>query len=130
MSRRSLVSTAQTPPTHHLRLAKRLAQSLSKQNLIRIARSVGPSLVALTFASAAHAQGTMDFSGAQTLMGTFNSRFAYVSVSWASHDAQIYTNSAASLAENLSHEVSKSAAVNFSQSLGRAVSEMALGQAL
>jgi hypothetical protein len=72
----------------------------------------------------------MDFSGAQTLMGTFNSRFAYVSVSWASHDAQIYTNSAASLAENLSHEVSKSAAVNFSQSLGRAVSEMALGQAL
>jgi conjugative relaxase-like TrwC/TraI family protein len=59
-----------------------------------------------------------------------NSRFAYVSVSRASHDAQIYTNSAASLAENLSHDVSKSAAVDFSQSLGRPVSEMALGQAL
>jgi hypothetical protein len=59
-----------------------------------------------------------------------NSRFAYVSVSRASHDAQIYTNSAASLAENLSHDVSKSAAVDFSQSLARAVSEMALGQAL
>jgi ATP-dependent exoDNAse (exonuclease V) alpha subunit len=59
-----------------------------------------------------------------------NSRFAYVSVSRASHDAQIYTNSAASLAENLSHDASKSAAVDFSQSLGRAVSEMALGQAL
>jgi conjugative relaxase-like TrwC/TraI family protein len=59
-----------------------------------------------------------------------NSRFAYVSVSRASHDAQIYTNSAASLAENLSHDVSKSAAVDFSQSLGRAVLEMALGQAL
>ena len=59
-----------------------------------------------------------------------NSRFAYVSVSRASHDAQIYTNSAASLAENLSHDVSKSTAVDFSQSLGRAVSEMALGQAL
>ena len=70
MSRRSLVSTAQTPATHHLRLAEKLAQSLSKQNAIRIARSVGPSLVALTFATAAHAQGTMDFSGAQTLMGT------------------------------------------------------------
>jgi hypothetical protein len=75
MSRRSLVSTAQTPPTHHLRLAKRLAQSLS--NVIRIARSVGPSLVALTFASAAHAQGTMDFSGAQTLMGTFKTFAVY-----------------------------------------------------
>ena len=59
-----------------------------------------------------------------------NSRFAYVSVSRASHDAQIYTNSAALLAENLSHDVSKSAAVDFSQSLGRAVSEMSLGQAL
>jgi conjugative relaxase-like TrwC/TraI family protein len=59
-----------------------------------------------------------------------NSRFAYVSVSRASHDAQIYTNSAASLAENLSHDVSKPAAVDFSQSRGRAVSEMALGQAL
>jgi conjugative relaxase-like TrwC/TraI family protein len=59
-----------------------------------------------------------------------NSRFAYVSVSRASHDAQIYTNSAASLAEALRHDVSKSAAVDFSQSLGRAVSEMSLGQAL
>jgi hypothetical protein len=59
-----------------------------------------------------------------------NSRFAYVSVSRASHDAQICTNSAASLVDNLSHDVSKSAAVDFSQSLGRAVSENALGQAL
>ena len=32
---------------------------------------MGPTLVALTFAGVAHAQGTMDFSGAQTLMGTF-----------------------------------------------------------
>jgi hypothetical protein len=77
MSRRSPVSTAHTPPTHRLRLAKRLAQSLSKQNVIRIARCVGPSLVALTFASAAHAQGTMDFSGAQTLMGTFKTFAMY-----------------------------------------------------
>jgi hypothetical protein len=77
MSQRSLVSTAQTPPTHHPRLAKRLVQSLSKQNLIRTARNVGPILVALTFASAAHAQGTMDFSGAQTLMGTFKTFAVY-----------------------------------------------------
>jgi hypothetical protein len=45
-----------------------------------------------------------------------NSRFAYVSVSRASHDAQIYTNDAASLAANLSQDVSKASAVNFSNS--------------
>jgi hypothetical protein len=32
---------------------------------------MGPTLAALTFAGVEHAQGTMDFSGAQTLMGTF-----------------------------------------------------------
>ncbi len=42
-----------------------------------------------------------------------NTRFAYVSVSRASHDAQIYTNDAASLVGKLSHDVSKSTAVNF-----------------
>jgi conjugative relaxase-like TrwC/TraI family protein len=42
-----------------------------------------------------------------------NRRFAYVSVSRASHDAQIYTNNAASLAENLSHDVSKASALDF-----------------
>jgi conjugative relaxase-like TrwC/TraI family protein len=40
-----------------------------------------------------------------------NSRFAYVSVSRASHDAQIYTNNAALLAEKLSHHVTKASAV-------------------
>jgi conjugative relaxase-like TrwC/TraI family protein len=42
-----------------------------------------------------------------------NGRFAYVSVSRASHDAQIYTNDAANLAERLSRDVSKSSAINF-----------------
>jgi conjugative relaxase-like TrwC/TraI family protein len=41
-----------------------------------------------------------------------NSRFAYVSVSRASHDAQIYTNNAASLAERLSQDVTKASAIN------------------
>jgi conjugative relaxase-like TrwC/TraI family protein len=41
------------------------------------------------------------------------SRFAYVSVSRASHDAQIYTNNAASLAGVLSHDVSKASAIDF-----------------
>jgi conjugative relaxase-like TrwC/TraI family protein len=49
-----------------------------------------------------------------------SSRFAYVSVSRASLDARIYTNDAASLGKDLSHEVSKSAAMEVSQSLGQA----------
>ncbi len=40
-----------------------------------------------------------------------NDRFAYVSVSRASHDAQIYTNDAAALVPGLSHDVSKTSAV-------------------
>jgi conjugative relaxase-like TrwC/TraI family protein len=42
-----------------------------------------------------------------------SSRFAYVSVSRASHNAQIFTNDAASLAGKLSQDVSKSTAVSF-----------------
>jgi len=42
-----------------------------------------------------------------------NSRFAYVSVSRASHDAQIYTNDAPGLTESLSRDVSKSTAIDF-----------------
>jgi hypothetical protein len=114
MSRRRIVSTAQTSPTLPPRLAKRVGQSLSKHNLLRTARNLGPILVALTFATAADAQGTMDFSGAQTLMGTFNTRFAYVAVSRASVDAQIYTNNAATLTRSLSHDVSKASGVDLS----------------
>jgi len=42
-----------------------------------------------------------------------SNRFAYVSVSRASHDAQIYTNNAASLTASLNHDVSKASAVSF-----------------
>ncbi len=52
-----------------------------------------------------------------------NSRFAYVSVSRASHDAQIYTNDAASLAGKLSHDVSKSAAVSFGNAQANATAQ-------
>jgi conjugative relaxase-like TrwC/TraI family protein len=45
-----------------------------------------------------------------------NSRFAYVSVSRASHDAQIFTNNAATLAESLSRDVTKASAIDFGQS--------------
>jgi ATP-dependent exoDNAse (exonuclease V) alpha subunit len=46
-----------------------------------------------------------------------DSRFAYVSISRAAHDAQIYTDSAASLAPNLSHAVTKSSALSLAQSI-------------
>jgi hypothetical protein len=44
-----------------------------------------------------------------------NTRFAYVSVSRASHDAQIYTNDAAALGQRLSSDVTKTSAVDFQQ---------------
>jgi type IV secretory pathway VirB2 component (pilin) len=43
--------------------------------------------------------------------GAKNSRFAYVSVSRASQDAQIYTNDAAALVPGLSHDATKTSAV-------------------
>jgi conjugative relaxase-like TrwC/TraI family protein len=56
-----------------------------------------------------------------------NSRFAYVSVSRGSIDARIYTNHAASLGRDLSHDVSKSAAMEVSQSMGQATAEWSRG---
>jgi hypothetical protein len=44
-----------------------------------------------------------------------NTRFAYVAVSRASQDAQIFTNDAAALGQKLSRDVSKSSAVEFKQ---------------
>jgi ATP-dependent exoDNAse (exonuclease V) alpha subunit len=44
-----------------------------------------------------------------------NTRFAYVSFSRASHDAQIYTNDAAALGQRLSSDVTKISAVDFQQ---------------
>jgi hypothetical protein len=64
-------------PPNKTHLAKRLAQSFSKQKLIRAVRVMGPTLVAITCAGVAHAQGTMDFSGAQTLMTTFKTFAVY-----------------------------------------------------
>jgi hypothetical protein len=52
-----------------------------------------------------------------------NSRAAYVSVSRASHNIQIYTNSAASLAEYVSHDVNKASAIDFNRLMNPAVSE-------
>jgi hypothetical protein len=59
------------------RLADRWAKSFNRQKLARAARALAPTLLALTFAGVAHAQGTMDFSGAQTLMTTFKTFAIY-----------------------------------------------------
>ena len=47
-----------------------------------------------------------------------NQRFAYVAVSRGSHDAQIFTDNAASLIAKLSHDVAKSSALEIPTSLG------------
>jgi hypothetical protein len=44
-----------------------------------------------------------------------NGRFAYVSISRASHDAQVFTNDAANLAERMSKDVSKTSALDFAK---------------
>lgn len=59
------------------RLAIRRAFHTNKQHVFRAARLMAPSLLALSFAGVAHAQGTMDFSGAQTLMSTFKTFAMY-----------------------------------------------------
>ena len=48
-----------------------------QSKIFRAARLLGPNLLALSLAGVAHAQGTMDFSGAQTLMGTFKTFAMY-----------------------------------------------------
>jgi hypothetical protein len=77
MFRRSRVIIPRNTTHRNSRIAKRLAMRFSKRKLLHAARVMGPTLVALTFAGVAHAQGTMDFSGAQTLMGTFKTFAVY-----------------------------------------------------
>jgi hypothetical protein len=70
-------------PSPDFSLASRWTGILYKK-ISRVIHLLGPTLLALAFASAssrvALAQGTMDFSGAQTLMGTFNWRNDYFGV--------------------------------------------------
>jgi hypothetical protein len=67
-------------PRKTAHLAKRLVQPFSKRNLLHAARVMGPTLLALAFAgvaNVAHAQGTIDFSGANTLMNSFKTFAIY-----------------------------------------------------
>jgi hypothetical protein len=56
-----------------------------------------------------------------------NSRLAYVSVSRARIDAQIFTDDFSGLGQKLEHDVAKTSAVNFSQSPNQAISGAGLG---
>jgi hypothetical protein len=58
--------------------SSRRSNAARKETLYRAIRAFAPALVAISFVTAAHAQGTMDFSGAQTLMGTFKTFTALV----------------------------------------------------
>ena len=59
------------------RLVSGRALTPIRKRCSRALRVAAPTLVALSFAGIAHAQGTMDFSGAQTLMGTFKTFAMY-----------------------------------------------------
>lgn len=52
-------------------LLRRRGRPITNQKVLHLMRTLAPTFMVLTFATVAHAQGTMDFSGAQTLMGTF-----------------------------------------------------------
>jgi len=59
-----------------------------------------------------------------------NSRFAYVSVSRAGIDAQIFTDDSSGLGQKLEHHVAKTSAVDFSQSANYAISGAGLGEGI
>jgi hypothetical protein len=50
---------------------------IDRNQLSRDIRAMLPAMVALSISTIAHAQGTMDFSGAQTLMSTFKTFAMY-----------------------------------------------------
>jgi hypothetical protein len=62
---------------HSCRPTSRWAQRFTKQKVAGYGRAMAPAIVAFAFSTAAHAQGSMDFSGAQTLMTTFKTFAIY-----------------------------------------------------
>ena len=78
MFRRSRLKVTSNTANRVLSSLERLRDLIPTLKLVRAIRLLTPTLVAISFASVAHAQGTMDFSGAQTLMGTFKTWTSYV----------------------------------------------------
>ncbi len=60
-----------------VRLTNRWVGHHPKQMLVHAIRVMAPTLIAFAFAGVAHAQGTIDFSGATTLMSTFKTFAIY-----------------------------------------------------
>ena len=63
--------------SQRVRPIHKVSRAIVSDRILRAARILFPSLLALTITTVAHAQGTMDFSGAQTLMGTFKTFAMY-----------------------------------------------------
>ncbi|MGB0066343.1 MAG: hypothetical protein WBP85_18025 [Terracidiphilus sp.] len=55
----------------------RRARPFLKNTLLSAIRAIAPALLALSLTSVGHTQGTMDFSGATTLMTTFKTFAIY-----------------------------------------------------
>lgn len=64
-------------PSQSVRPVRKLSWAIVQQKIHRAFRLLLPSLIFLSLSVVAHAQGTMDFSGAQTLMGTFKTFAMY-----------------------------------------------------
>ena len=63
--------------TLRVRPVRKVSRAIVSERILRAIRILFPSLLALSITTVAHAQGTMDFSGAQTLMGTFKTFAMY-----------------------------------------------------
>ena len=57
--------------------ANRLTGQTLKSTILSAIRTMAPTILALSVVGVAHAQGTMDFSGATTLMSTFRTFAIY-----------------------------------------------------
>ena len=70
MSRRNIIArlVRMTPRM------RSLSPYLSTRKLRRVLHTLLPSIIALSLTAAAYVQGTMDFSGATTLMTTFKTQ--------------------------------------------------------
>lgn len=62
---------------HNSKLTNWWARPFSKQKLAHAIRVAVPTFMALTFASIAHAQGTIDFTAAQGVMSSFKTFALY-----------------------------------------------------
>lgn len=64
-------------PASTVHLARRWTRIFSHPSVRRAVRTLAPAFFALSIVGVAHAQGTIDFSGAQTLMGTIKTFCVY-----------------------------------------------------